>query len=1420
MRRIIWLWACVIVTLIRAGAISPNDILPPNKLRPGMKGYGLSVFQGTRIERFPITVIGVLERMDFDMDAILIRIDGGTVVRRKSGVIAGMSGSPIFVNGKLVGAIAFGWGFSKEPICGVTPITAMLACTDPQRFPSPRWTAGTLRPKGAPVVVAGRSVHRVRVVPNWVEARQWRSRLRPDEGLLVPVATPLLVRGVPRSLFPLIRRLLEPYNFVVLEGAGGASRLPVKDAPIRPGSALGVQLVGGDVDFTAIGTVTWVEGNRFWAFGHPMMSLGSVDLPVTSAYVLDIFPAYDFSFKLGVGLRERGRLTQDRAFAVAGELGRLAETVPMQVTLRNFAQGQRRAYRLKLVQHRELLPLGAYVSLLGAFFTSVSPAEEGSTHMRVRVEAKGLPPIERENWFPNEGGRMSGNVFVIALGGARTSPLAELADILEAAANNRFGEVKFSALSASLAFYPQRRTAWIDRVTARKTRVKPGEKVPVTLSLKGWGGFERTMTVDLVVPANARPGRMRFWVGGGMMGELVRQQSGYRRPRPRSLADLWQQLQDVYANNEVLIATNPLTSGVEIAGKRWESLPNATLEALMNMGSSDIVPIRDYRERRFAFDRILTGLASVTLTVEAEEREKEAPPRPPTIEPGPPPSGPSGAEASSGAPGEPGEEEFVTAPLNGAERFWLLSVAQKWRDPGERAWWEIQLARWRWETMDVTAWWHTARLALQREEKSDKDQPPQPPDWDEVRRMSPEAAEQKEQPAQQPSQPPQPLGQRTQPLARQPKMWVLDKGDDWLKGKLDGTIVATDGTVTLGYHARTLFDPAETIGAFCLLPAPDGTVLIGTIGPARVLRLDAFGNRTVVAEVPEEAVVTALALAPDGALWFATAPQGLVFRLPRAATKPERLCRLGATVWGIAFFNDGTAVLATGPEGKVWTLAPNSLTTPHLFAQLPERHALALAKAPDGAIYVGTNPRGKVYRVTPDGTIVPVFEAPQNPVQALAVDAKGNLFVGTSGSAIVYVVQPDGRWREVRRFNPERHIMAMFPDGNGVLVATGMPGKLYRLTADGVAAWLYDSEQSHLLAVAQFGDRLCAVPSGSGEVIALERNREGTYQSPVLDASQVARWGVLHFVANVPTGAQIIVQTRSGNTAYPDTTWSDWTPGFTASGQVVTSPPARYLQIRLILRANDQGQAPIVQRVALVYLPKNQPPRLTVQEPTPGAIVSGRVTIRWRGEDPDRDRLTYEVYVSRDGGKTWDRLPSDGSSASPKPTPAGDGGEAAPPEPPAKPSQPPQQRPAQPQPTPTTASSLTWDTTKLPDGTYWLKVIASDRIANPDDPQTAEQQIGPITVDNTPPIAAVQMVKRDGNRLFVPCYDNTAVASVEYRAEGGEWIAATCEDGIFDEPYEVAVIDLSKLPANAKKVEVRVRDSAGNESTAALSTHQ
>ncbi|MCS7264456.1 MAG: hypothetical protein NZ805_06455 [Armatimonadetes bacterium] len=1398
MRRLIFCLAFIGIMGQLIFALSPKDILPPEKIRPGMKGYGLSVFKGTKIEKFPITVIGVLERFDFDMDAILIRIDGGTVVKRKSGVISGMSGSPIFVNGKLIGAIAFGWGFPKEPVCGVTPITAMLACTDPKRYPSPRLTSGLLKPKGSPIVVGGRSIHRVWVATNQIEARKLKEKLRPDEGLLVPVATPLIVSGVPRSVLPLLQRMLEPYNFLVVEGGAGKKSLPVKDAPIRPGSALGVQFVGGDVDLTGVGTVTWVEGNKVLAFGHSMMGFGSVDFPITSAYVVDIFSSYDFSFKLAVSLKECGRLTQDRTFAVAGELGKPSRTVPMEVSLRNFVQNLQRFYNLKLASHREIVNLAAYISLAGALVTNIGEAEEGSTYMRLKVEAEGLPTIVRENWFPNEGGMGSGGVIFILLGGARTSPIAELADIMEPALGNRFGEVKFTKIQAELEFHPKRRTAWIDRVTARKTRVKPGEKVPVTLNLKGWGGFERTMTIELEVPQNARPGRIRFLVGGGMVGETVRQQSGYRRPRPRSLSELWEQLRDVYANNEVIIGTSPLTSGVEIAGKRWESLPSPVIEALLSMGSSDILPIRDYREKRFAFDRILTGMASIMLTVETDEREKEAPPRMPALE-APPPSPPS----PTGAPTSPesSEEEGMMLVWRSLA---TLPLIQQLRDPIERYWFEIQLMRQKWQDDKALFKWllSVAPFAVQREEKIDKEQPPQPPDWEEVRRLSPEQPERKEQPTQPQQQPAQPTppSARTQPLARQPKTWVLEKGDDWLKGKLDGTIVSTDGTVTLGYHPRTLYEPQETIGAFRLLPSEEGSMFVGTIGPARLLKITEE-KKQVIAEITDEAVVTAIAFAPDNSIWFATAPSGIVFRITQDVQKPEQICKVNATVWGIAFLENGTAVLATGPEGRIFTIAKGE-KEPKLLVQLPERHAIATAKAPDGNIFFGTNPRGKVYRITSDGKIEPIFEAPQNPVQALAVDKKGNLYVGVSGSAIVYIVKPDGSWRELRRFTPERHIMAMWGLEDGVLVATGSPGKLYRLTSDGIASWIYDSEQTHLLAVAANGDSLCTIPSGSGELVALYRNKEGIYQSPVLDAGQVARWGVLRFVADLPEGTQVYIQARSGNNAYPDKTWSEWSPPIAFSDQVLSCPPARYLQLRILMRANDSQQAPVLKRLALVYLPKNQPPRLTVQEPTVGAIVSGKATIRWRGEDPDRDRLSYEVFISSDG-KTWQQIREGGIQQQQKQQDEQEQKEER------KEGKQEEQR-QQPSGA-TTASSMAWDTTKFADGKYWLKVVASDRIANPDDPQTTERIVAPITVDNTLPSVGTHAVKREVDKLLVPVYDNTFVASAEFRPEGGEWQAAVCQDGVFDQPYEVLVIDLSKLPKNVKAIEVRVRDAAGNE---------
>ncbi len=1394
--------------------LGPNDILPPSQLRPGMKGYGLSVFKGTQIEKFPITVLGVLERADFDMDLIVIRVEGGTVVRRQSGVVAGMSGSPIFVNGKLIGAIAWALElFPREPFCGVTPITAMMACTEPEKFPPPRLAVGTVKPKGGTLVLGGRAFRRFRVATRLTEVPAVKSRLQPGEGLIHPIATPLFVSGAPRSARRLLQKLLEPYNVMVLDAFGSPSSVPVKDAPLQPGSAVGVRLIGGDIDAVGIGTVTWVEKDKIWAFGHPMMQLGKVDVPLTSAYIMDILPTYMFSSKIGVALKERGRLTQDRAFAVAGELGPTSPKVPMIISLADASRNLRRRYRLELVTHKELVTLGAYVGLGGALAVNISPFEEGSTYMELKVEADGLPTIVRKNWYLNEGGGLSGILIIIG-GGSRTSPVSELADVLEAIRSNRFGEVKLKRIEASLQYAPKKISAWIDSVTARKSRVKPGERVPVTFRLKGWEGLEKTLTVDLEVPSRARPGRIRFLVAGGMMGEAVRQQSGYRRPRPRSLKELFDQLQDVYANNEVVAATSPLTSGVEVAGLRWEGLPATLVEVLMGMGSSDLVPIRDYWEKRFPFDYLLTGMASIFLTVETEEREKEAPARPPTAAGPPPPMGPEGPEGPGASPPPPDSDTEFTRLAALADR--LMTVLSQTRDPVERAFWEIQWRRAYWTAffaspnlVNLTLPGGSDRRELQ---EGGQEEPLQPPGWEEVESLEPGGPEQekKEEPPQVTPQPPSrpSPAPKSQPIARTPKVWSLIKGEDFLKGKLDGTTVSTDGTVSLGYQSRVVYDPQETIGAFCLLPTDRG-VLVGTLSPARVLLIGSDGSRKILAEVTEEKVVTALTVACDGSLWFACGPNGSVYRIPPGGS-PEKVATVPDTVWSLSPWRGDRILLATGPSGSLYSIPSQPQTRPvkpEVLIQFPERHLIATATGPDGTVAIGTNPRGKVYAVKTDGTVEPIFECPQNPVQSLAIDQKGRLYIGTSGAAVVYLREPEGKWKELRRFSPERHIMAMVGLEDGVLLATGSPGKIYRLTGDGTVTWLYDSEESHLLALGYREGTIWTIPSGTGEVRQLTRNEKGTYISPVLDAQQVSRWGVLKFQISGPSDGQVVVQSRSGNTAYPDKTWSPWTPGAVSPGLPIASPPARYLQLRFLLRSASGGEAPKISRVELVYQPKNQAPKVTLQEPPPGRFVSGIVTVRWRGEDPDKDSLVYEVSHSADG-KEWKALavkpPSEEKKEPPKPAEERKGtgqgkeqGQEAPPNPEASSS--------------TTQTSLQWDTSKVSDGRYWLRVVASDGRANPDDPQSAQDVLYPIIVDNSPPGIFSDQVKRDGTKLLVPATDGWQIASAEYRFGEGEWYAAYCQDGIFDGPYEVLVLDLSRVPAGAKEIQVRVRDGAGNE---------
>jgi hypothetical protein len=452
--------------------LGPDEALTIDQIRPGMRGYGKSVFEGTRIETFKVTVIGVLRKIDFGGDMILIRVESGPVVSRKQGVSSGMSGSPIYIDGRLIGALAYAWPFAKEPIAGVTPIHQMLEAFEPGS--SGLRASGSLSAAGKPLLIEGRPVSRVTVLP---EAVSGQSPPR-DTFYLAPVATPLMVSGMGRPGMEALRRRLSRYNVLAMPGPGrvdpAQAGTKTRGAPFEPGAAIGALLVEGDVEITAVGTVTYVKGDRVIAFGHPLFGLGAVDLPMTTAYVHGVFPSAEVSFKMASSVSTVGRVSQDRNWSIGGHLGEQASLIPSRFRIRDRDRGVEREYSIRSIQHRDLTSLVIYSSLLNAI-GSVAPPEEGTTRSTLEVAARGLPPVRRENVFVS-GGRSSAfeQLFADPFAGL---PMGELLQVLDTLQNNPFGPIPVDRIQVDVEVTQQRQSAAIERVYADRRRVKPGETV-------------------------------------------------------------------------------------------------------------------------------------------------------------------------------------------------------------------------------------------------------------------------------------------------------------------------------------------------------------------------------------------------------------------------------------------------------------------------------------------------------------------------------------------------------------------------------------------------------------------------------------------------------------------------------------------------------------------------------------------------------------------------------------------------------------------------------------------------------------------------------------------------------------------------------------------------------------------------------
>jgi len=583
------------------------------EIRPGMVGIGRTVFDGTHVEEFKAHVLGVIENViGTRRNLILARLEGGPLAN--TGVIAGMSGSPVYIDGRLIGAVSYALGsFSKEPIAGITPIEEM---TDATSF------TGT-RPPGARVKVEF-PLTREGLVASFRKALNWNRPFaeRPDDALVVgppsvagigsrevatllrPIATPLTMSGFDPDLADVLSAAFRDQGFLPMAGAAGtrAGEMPF-DGPLKPGDAIGVTFVSGDLEMGATGTVTHIDGDRVYAFGHPMYNLGPTQFPMTRAYVYTLLPSLFSSSKLSTTGDVIGTFTQDRPTAIAGRLGPAPKLLPVTLAL-EAERGGSRTFKFNVLRDQLFTPLMTYSALVNTLGSYERQFGVATYAVRGKVRMKKYDPISFENLFSGDSASMNASAFVVA-------PLTSLI-------NNDYEDVDLESLELTVKSAEEPKTATLERVWVDEPRPRAGRTVPLKVALRTYRGEDIIRTVPITIPANAS-GSLAIMVSDGARLGLAEQREA-RLPQPRSVAQLVRALNKARRSDVLYVKLLGSEPGAVVNGELLTSLPPsvlAVLEADRSGGNFNPLHRATLGEWEVQTDHAVAGVRTLTIQVAA-----------------------------------------------------------------------------------------------------------------------------------------------------------------------------------------------------------------------------------------------------------------------------------------------------------------------------------------------------------------------------------------------------------------------------------------------------------------------------------------------------------------------------------------------------------------------------------------------------------------------------------------------------------------------------------------------------------------------------------------------------------------------------------------------------------------------------------
>ena len=578
------------------------ETMDTDEITPGMKGYGRTVFTGNQIESFDVEILGVLKNWEARNDMILVKMTGGPL--EKTGIIAGMSGSPVYVNNKLIGAVSHGWSFAKDAIAGVTPIGAML---DVLKIDSHRrentyagnnstWST-SLKAQDSDVVARLKSHG---LIHESVLSKNTNSQ-QPFTLSLVPIQTPLIVSGFDYRSLNSVSPLFNKLGKFSFQSTSGSRSLSDDLHDFQPGSSVAVEIIRGDLSASAIGTVTYRDDNNILAFGHPIIQIGATDLPMATAQVYTILASQSGSVKMASPGKIIGRITQDRRSAIAGRIGEYTKMIPCQTEIRGSLNVE---YNFEIVHDKILTPILLQMAVESALLATEKTIGEKSVNLKLDIGITGRKEsIRIENGYFDSG--------------PSWFPIYNIVQPITTLLNNEFQTTEIESIKLVADISEAKNIASIENIRVSKRWVTPGEEVHLSIRLRPNTRDYVSIPVEIKIPDDVvRGSSVRVTVCDAVISRMMEMTSAPGHFSPSSFEQLINNIEDTESNNNIIVKIRLNKRGLTYMGEDFPSLPNSFLSIMALSNQSGVAPLQSETVKRVPTEWLINGKKTIILFVD------------------------------------------------------------------------------------------------------------------------------------------------------------------------------------------------------------------------------------------------------------------------------------------------------------------------------------------------------------------------------------------------------------------------------------------------------------------------------------------------------------------------------------------------------------------------------------------------------------------------------------------------------------------------------------------------------------------------------------------------------------------------------------------------------------------------------------